>query len=515
MDIKPVKPKDISEVSQTETKSSRKVTTTTEGSRRRTDAFHAIDELKDNRSFFHKALGFLISDLDAKTLSDNFAEIKQYFEQYKEFGIPITIPEDILRNFETNTGAPLLGTSAFITAAQAEELKKLVEEGDKQLQEKLDQLQKVEEEKILQEKMAKRTYGPFLAKEIVENVIKEGNLTTDERKKFVSTNVTLRELAKPRERIILSVSDLLDPKNEKLQFAKENNLKLNVKLQNDEDIIKMISFMADSANSDLLKNLEVIQLGDIRAAIQLPAGSEFIQLPDGRQVIQLPDGSELAQLPAGSELIKLPEPDGRDVVQLPDGSQVSIAQYLINLMATNCPNLISFSCRDLLSEDLDLSELKNLTSVTFRSLLGGFLKISQLDNLTNFSCNITSSATLEFSQLKNLKSISLGKMTVTGSMLNFSELNSLVSLSITEIGPGLRFMLPPIPTLATLNLGNIGSICSIYLNELDNLESLSFGNIGQRITLKFPEEFPKLQHIQYGVILDANARTILESLNEK
>ncbi len=117
-------------IDETSTLSEGEIESATSVDRKIVAVSHKIDELKDNRGFALKLFGVLIPDVDAKTLSKNFEEVKKIFEKYKKFGIKI--PEDILWNFErSGHEAPLLGSPAYLTKEQAEELKNLASEGER------------------------------------------------------------------------------------------------------------------------------------------------------------------------------------------------------------------------------------------------------------------------------------------------------------------------------------------------------------------------------------------------
>lgn len=227
-------------------------------SQKRANIDWMIEELKDHRSFIGKWIGVF----GEKTAQREMIEVvKKYFSK-----IGVKIPEDILE---------VLNETRYITEEQSEELKRLA---------------------------AREDYGPFMNKDIVDTVMKISDTIG-----LASVNASFRKLLddpKERLRVVLTGKDLLDPKNEKVQFARENNLKLSIKLDK-YDSIPMLAFMRNRDNIGLLNNLE---------AIHLP------------------------------------------VIQAEDNNYV---HDLLNLMTSQCPNLVSFSCQAIY-QNLTLPLLVNL-----------------------------------------------------------------------------------------------------------------------------------------------------------
>lgn len=98
----------------------------------RVDVVSIINGLKDNRGFVHKALGYIMEDLDKQELRNNFAKVKESFEKYKEFNVKL--PDEIVRMFEYQDGTPIplsLGGAAYINEEEADKLIALAKLGEK------------------------------------------------------------------------------------------------------------------------------------------------------------------------------------------------------------------------------------------------------------------------------------------------------------------------------------------------------------------------------------------------
>lgn len=102
---------------------------------RRTDnakQWGVIDNLKDNRGFFHRMFGFLVTDVDNAQLYNDYKGVKTEFEKYKDVGV--TIPDDIASTFEYAEDKPVHGGFAYIDTDNAEKLKDLAYQGEQNLQ---------------------------------------------------------------------------------------------------------------------------------------------------------------------------------------------------------------------------------------------------------------------------------------------------------------------------------------------------------------------------------------------
>lgn len=340
----------------------KEITTSIGGTSRRTEGKynveHFIDELKDRRSILHKLFGFLTEDIDAQALNENFLGVKKFFEQYAEFGIKI--PDEILKNFErSGSDAPLLGHSAYLTEEQAKELKKLAYEGESKIQKK--QLGQREID-----------YGEFQIQEIATEV--GSHLTKEDLLNFLKTSTSLKRMeTKPKDRLVLKGSDLKQPKllQEKLQFVRENNLKLNINLENKAEIEAMILFLKNKENADLLGNIEVFQLPDIHnenvdKVNELLNVLNLLKLPNLNSLFfgtifvdfNLPQFPNLATLSFGDLKTSINLP------QMPNLAFLSFGYITQPLTLPQFPNLATLSFGDIWA-DLNLPLFPNLATLSF------------------------------------------------------------------------------------------------------------------------------------------------------
>lgn len=563
-----------------------KVTTEGTGTRRRTNVAvqQSINALKDNRSFGHKMLGFLIEDLDAKALSENFAEVKDYFKQYKEVGI--TIPKDILRNFELSGGEPVLGGPAYITEAQAEELKRLAAEGERRLnfnalgaegfadsivdldaqflsenfakvKEYFKQYEEVgisipedilrnfellggaayitetqaEELKKLVAEGERRlkfgALGPFEHKDIVARVIEQG-LSTEDIQSFRSVSPGFSEV--PGRRVVLKGSDLLDPKNEKLEFARKNNFPLNIKLDNDVDIKRMIDFLENPANSDLLKNIEVFQwpwLSDI-GPNNIDHVNKVLELMSSKCLnltaffcrsiatgvsLTFPQFAKLASISCRSikgtfTLSKLNTLTSFSCGSILQGGTVILSQ-LDSLARFSCSNIV-VGAKIMISE-----EMPKLQSIDFGTIydqnIGQFkefltLMLSKCPNLNTFTCEGVVGVTLALKQMDRFSSISCRD--IFDATLEITQDKKLISFSCGDIMRGGKLILSQLDNLAFCALEDMGRSTEVTLNELDNLTILSFKDVGETAKLAITK-LPKIKRIVTGEIYNKETQETL------
>ncbi len=430
---------------------SKKIEEKTTPSQRRTDRaieaqnidpLQTIDQLKDNRGFFRNFMGSICSYIpyiDGLELSYNIKDVIKLFEQYKKYGI--TIPRDILNNFEKGI---------YVTETQAAELKQLTA--------------------IAEQASKRKDFGPFNNREIVVHIIEQGLLqpTPKERLHFLSSNMTLRSLldkpAEDRLRVVLTGTDIGDPKNPKFEYAKNNNFKLKIELKCISEIQNMIDFMKDPDNANLLTNLEVFNF-DFPLETQMHAANWNIE-------------------------------QHWDLERC--------AQELLNLLESKCPNLISFSCQDIdINMELPMTNLISLSC----GPIGRYCSLTfpyKMNNLIFLSFgDLGAQATIELpSELKNLKYLYFGSL-YTGATLKLpSKMESLEHLSFVTLARGCNLTLPSkMDNLQHLSFENIHSnISVIFPLELNNLKYLSFKLLCEDVTVQMPSKMENLEDLSLGNI---------------
>lgn len=218
----------------------KKITTEESQSRRTNPDYYKlkanINELKDNRSYMQRIFGGVSPGL----IKNDFRAVQEGFEKYSQFGIKI--PEDILRHFEESS-------TVYLNDKQVARLIELVEVGEK----KLEELRKKQE-----------TFGPFECKDIVFAFTKvPGTLN------LLSINKVFSEMASmttDRVRIVLTPADL-GSNNEKMEFARKNNIKIKIKTEtvrtiaeSSQDRRLLSDFIASAQNTELLNRVEALEI---------------------------------------------------------------------------------------------------------------------------------------------------------------------------------------------------------------------------------------------------------------
>lgn len=281
------------------------------------------------------------------------------------------------------------------------------------------------------------SYCLFPNQDIVLNISNELLLREDQLN-FLSINTRFRALVKSRNRVILTGNDLLDLQKEKLQFARKHNFTLNIELKTNEDIEQMSIFMQNPDNRGLLGNLEIFRLPDI-----------------------------------------IPE-------------NMCKTNILLNFIADQCPNLMSFSCGSIVGDEFKFPKLNSLNIFSCKAIRGRFT-LPKLENLTHFFC---------FDLLSD-------------TILRITELKNLVTFSCKNIDPHATLILFDLQNLTSFLCGEIFWDTTVLLTELNNLISFSCENINGNAIVQFPIYFPKLQQIHFGTIGNINIRKVLENFKEQ
>lgn len=210
-------------------KEAQKLTRTVEvGShaQRRTDAAQP-EVTKTDLDIVLEQIDGLLS-INEQMPTNNFQAFQEVFKHYEVVGI--TIPKDILSKYQ--------GKEVSITASEAEELKNLAIEGDKRL--KSNSVFRLPE-----------TRAPIL-----ENLQNNRDVLN-----VLSITKKLRKSAEEYFQATLTSTDLLDPNNEKLKFARDPKVKvINMVFLDKGDIPKMIAFMEDPNNADLLAKVQDVKI---------------------------------------------------------------------------------------------------------------------------------------------------------------------------------------------------------------------------------------------------------------
>lgn len=322
------------------------------------------------------------------------------------------------------------------------------------------------------------TYGPFKFKEIAFNVVRQC-LIPKERINLLSISTSFRELAGnpvDRLRVVLTPTELLDVNNEKRKFAEDNKLKLKIRLTTNDDIHILTKLIQNSAIADLLNHCEAVT---------------FEKYITGKNKVQI--------------------------------------ESLLKLMGSKCPNLTSFSCKDLdMGATFTLPiELKNLISFScevinmnasltipkelFNNLIsfscgslhrGVILTLPEkLNNLTYFSCGyIRDNAILTFpKELNNLIFFSCGHIDHNKTLTLPKKLNNLTSFSCGSMGCDVILTLPEeLNNLVSFSCGNINKNEILTLpKQLDNLEYITCAGVHLSSQIVFPEHLPKLNRINF------------------
>lgn len=325
--------------------------------------------------------------------------------------------------------------------------------------------------------------GPFVHKDIVERV--KQDLTPEEIKNFLSINTSFRSLGKPTDRVILTSDDLL-PSSVKLQFARENNLKLNIELQTDDDAEMMIALMNDEDNKPLLANLEVIVLPDLSRGYI----SQLLGL--------LPNCCpNLTSFSCGDIENSLVLPDCRNLTSFSCGC---VRQPLT---LTNCPNLTFISFGDIILHKNDTiilpKELPNLQEINWEYISSHHLDIkSSFENLlTQVQKNfrmlakpiiltgrdlLPSSVKLQFARENNLK-LNIKLQTPAGSQTN--NIKVMIDFINNPYNNHLLDNLKAIvlPDINDLNIDQIDILLGLLANLCSNLTSFSCKHVSSPLML--------------------------------
>lgn len=296
-------------------------------------------------------------------------------------------------------------------------------------------------------------YGPFVSKDIVSRV-KEHVLSLQDIQNFLSINTSFRKLAKPRDRVILTVTDLLNPQNEKLQYAHENKFKLKVNLSNIGEIKAMIDFVKTLGNDDVLNKIDALHFPDVTVITE---------------------------------------------------SQVN---ELLELIAIFCPNLTVLSCKDIYAgKKINMPPLKNLISFSCGNInLLASVSLTQLENLRTFSCGYIAGTILNLNE--NLRTFScdfIGKKVT----LNLNK--NLETFSCGDIAKDVTINLNE--NLRTFSCKEI--LEGVTLKFEENLRFFSCDTIWGKMTLIFLKEPTKLKEIHYKQIYDTSVREVFEKLEAK
>lgn len=279
-------------------------------------------------------------------------------------------------------------------------------------------------------------YGSFVAKEIVGHVVEQGkqDLKPDELNNFLSISTSFRALSS-RHRILLTCNDLLDPKSEKVQFARENHLMIHLKLDNFDDLGKILHLLSNATQDvlSLINSIEVFTFGiDINQKLQKQA----------KQLLAL-----LFSLP---KLLSLNFKNIDDEVNLAfsfpkqlTSISFQIITYESQIVIENAPGLISFYIDSI---DYDSEVIFNKTP-----------------NLVSGSCGIITNASLTLKNSPNLITF-LCETLDTGGSVSLYDAPKLESISFPHIEEGAFITLP---------------------NELPNLHSILFDSKDPDIKSQF------------------------------
>lgn len=277
-------------------------------------------------------------------------------------------------------------------------------------------------------------------------------------------NESLKVILTPKE---LHSDVFFEPfpyKNEKLEFAERNDLKIKIKeIISASDVEIVIKFIMNPANLAFLKQIKVIELGNIG-------------LKNGK-VIQ-----ELLSLLArkNEEFVNLSSiiiGDLNDKMIITIDGLNSLDELIIGniyeratLAIRNLVGLKSFSC-------------KNLD-------IGSNLTIEGLKNLISFFCgNIFENSILKLNDIKRLKFISFENI-MHDAILILKDLDKLDSITFRDTYPGAM----------------------VVLNHLKSLTSFICSDIFDVSTLSLPGS---LSNLSYGTVQNNEMREMLEKIKKE
>jgi len=372
-----------------------------------------IDRLTDNRGYVRWIGGSILSragssyimDTDTQMLRDDYDEFKKVFAQYQEVGK--TIPEDISSNFESidSFGSVVPRPNpVYLSEEQVNRLKGDARDGAKRQQLSGQQVYSTEDLMITVE-----------GEEVKEK---------EKFKNLPLSSQPLSTFESPQDKsiVFLTITQLCDPKNDAVQFAQDNQFMLSLNLETDEDINKLIDFMENPDNAELLKSIK---------AFSFKRKSE-------------------------------PPHTGKQMGINVTNQNCEEIQKMLDLMAYKCPNIASLSFGDF-----------NFSSLTLKS---GFA------NLITCSCGEINSSTLMLAEFQELRDFSCLKLQGDRdldeeSKLTLLHLPNLSKVSVDDVDSS-RVTLSRNSNLSGLSLRNIDE-SSIEVTENLNLHDLSFGNVDQ------------------------------------
>lgn len=190
-----------------------------------------IDGLTDQRGLVHKFFGFIVTDMDLKTLCKNYQKVKAFFVK-----VGAEMPEEIRENFEFPDGFPK-GSPAYISDAQADELARLADQRVRQLRGR-----------------DERDYGALAYRDLALELMQY--MSPEAIKNLRATNPTFRDLIE--QRLVLTAEDLSDP--ETLKFARRSNQNLTIKVQSDDEVATIRKLMQNPDNANLFSRVEVLDM---------------------------------------------------------------------------------------------------------------------------------------------------------------------------------------------------------------------------------------------------------------
>jgi len=326
-----------------------------------------------------------------------FEKLKEIFKKYEMVGIEF--PKEIV-----------VDSMGFVSLneQQANQLKELSDYGDKKLFERYG------------------PYGEFGIEDITKKVASEKG-----GEGLLSVSKTLLELkdSSKEKRIVLTVSQFCDPENEGAQFARgpDGSMhKLRIKFETDDDFSKMLDFMQNQDNKDLLNRMEALDFQDIT------------------------------------------------------NENVDEFGELYTLLAPNCPNLASLSFRGFYDCEAVLEEgFANVRSFSCEIIKNSNIAI-RLPNLNEFSCgeiNKTYHDNEAFFliDLNHLRKISVGVIKETNVQILDNE--NLEELSIENIsGCQAGVFVEGNSNLTNLSLGNIID-STVTVSDVPKLSQYTHGDI--------------------------------------
>lgn len=494
----------------------REVQEGTQGKIRRSGLEDYIDNLTDKRSFFSRVKDWLraaqqpedfLQDFKGEELAGNFKHIKERFEKYKKVGIEI--PKDISENFD-----PEGDKAVFITEEQANRLKKLGLEGEQKYQKAL------VEKNLPYYGDRKPHYGDFEVKDVATNVFGTSKgmeeLSKEDRLNLLSTSTGMRGLMNERMRVVLNPTDL-KVYNEKLQFARDHNLKINIQfLVTDEEAAadKDADFNAFVAFAekypDLVANVEIIRLD---CFITKERETELQKVFDGCislnefTCFSIMDG---VTLKFSSNLTHLYASDIQNNVTLLFSSHLSFFEYwsLGDNFSIQYPESIS---DELISVDIGTRRLpfpKLFNSFGCGDILPND-KVVLPEGLIKFRCsNIGNNATITCSN----SLASFHSSSISGNIILSENLNTFMADNILD---NVILDLQLCVNLKTCYVGDIGENVTVDLSGCEGLRVFKCRNVAATANIIFPKVPPQLVYCRFGEIHNPVVREELEELKSR